>query len=58
MKIVAGSASKRLAGKLGEVLNVPVIEAQYKLFPDGESYFRIPESVEGEDIIIVQTTGP
>jgi len=58
MKIVAGSASKRLARKLGDVLNVPVIEAEYKIFPDGESYFRIPESVEGEDIIIVQTTGP
>ncbi|MGQ4832676.1 MAG: ribose-phosphate diphosphokinase [Candidatus Asgardarchaeia archaeon] len=58
MIIIAGSASKNLARRIGEQLNAKVIEAEYKLFPDGESYYRIPEAVEGEDVVIVQSSAP
>ncbi|MCY0882467.1 MAG: ribose-phosphate diphosphokinase [Acidianus infernus] len=56
MIIVGGPASNGIDEKLSEMLNVKLIKAENKIFPDGESYIRIPESVRGEEVAIVQST--
>jgi len=34
------------------------LKVEHKVFHDGESYIRIPAKVEGEDVIVVQSTYP
>lgn len=58
MKVVAGSASVPLAQELSESLSADLIVAEVSTFADGELYVRIPDSVEGEEVILVQTTYP
>lgn len=58
MIIVPGPASTDLGLKIGRLLEVKVTPVEYKRFPDGESYLRITEELEDENVVIVQTTGP
>jgi ribose-phosphate pyrophosphokinase len=59
MKIIPGPASKELGEKIAELLKVEVVPVSFKTFPDGESYIRFhEESLQGEDVAIVQTTSP
>jgi len=59
MKIVPGPASQELGKKIGELLKAEIVSVFFKLFPDGESYIRYDvESLQGEDVAIVQTTSP
>ncbi|MDI9644898.1 MAG: ribose-phosphate diphosphokinase, partial [Candidatus Verstraetearchaeota archaeon] len=58
MIVVPGPASQTLGRKLAGLMSAKVVEIEYKIFPDGESYQRIVGSVEGEDVILVQTTYP
>jgi ribose-phosphate pyrophosphokinase len=59
MKIIPGPASKELGEKIAELLKAEVIPVSFKTFPDGESYIRFhAESLQDEDIAIVQTTSP
>ena len=58
MKIVLGPASRGLGQKIGDTLGAPIVPVDFKRFPDGESYLRLTEEVEGEDVVIVQTTCP
>ncbi len=55
---MAGSASVHLSQRLAERLSVDLIEAEVRSFADGELYVRVPENLEGEDVILVQTTYP
>ena len=59
MKIIPGPASKGLGERIAEVLNAETVPVFFKTFPDGESYIRFDaESLQDEDIVIVQTTSP
>lgn len=59
MKIIPGSASKKLGESIAAVLNVEIMPVFFKTFPDGESYIRFDaESLQDEDVVIVQTTSP
>ncbi|MFH0896579.1 MAG: ribose-phosphate diphosphokinase [Candidatus Bathyarchaeota archaeon] len=58
MKIVSGPASKSLGLSIATILGVHEVPMEYKHFPDGEFYIRFVEDISGEDIVIVQTTGP
>lgn len=58
MKLIAGSASQKVANNLSQSLNIPLVEIESKRFPDGELYVRILEKIKGEDIYIIQTTYP
>jgi len=58
MKIVAGSASKHVARYLAGSLGAQLVEVQAKRFPDDECYVRIMDSLDGSDVILVQTTYP
>ena len=56
MKVVLGPASKELGEKTAELAGLETVGVAYKAFPDGESYVRLVGSVEGEHVVIVQTT--
>jgi len=58
MKIVPGPASTDLGLKISQLLGTKPVLMEYKRFPDGEFYIRFAEEVKGEDVVIVQTTGP
>ena len=56
MKVVLGPASKVLGDKTAELAGLETVDVAYKVFPDGESYIRLEGSVQGEHVVIVQTT--
>lgn len=58
MRIVAGSASQRLAHALAPLVGGSIASVESKAFPDGEVYVRLLDAVVGEDVVIVQTTYP
>jgi len=59
MKIIAGPASRELGERIARLLNTAAVPTFSKIFPDGESYVRFEtESLQGEDVVIVQTTSP
>jgi ribose-phosphate pyrophosphokinase len=58
MKLIAGSASKKLANILSQSLNIPLVNIESRRFPDGELYVRILEKMQDEDVYIIQTTYP
>ena len=62
MKVVGGSASLPLARALARELAVPLVDVAFEKhpggFPDAERYVRLQDSVEGEHVVLVQTTHP
>jgi len=55
MIILGGTASNSLEEKIAKFLGCKASKVESKIFPDGESYIRIPISVEDEDVYIVQS---
>ncbi|MFQ6080496.1 MAG: ribose-phosphate diphosphokinase [Candidatus Bathyarchaeia archaeon] len=58
MIIIPGPASQELGQRVAKLLKIGVVPVEFKRFPDGESYLRFDHDLEGEDVVIVQTTGP
>ncbi|MCD6411867.1 MAG: ribose-phosphate diphosphokinase [Thermoplasmata archaeon] len=58
MLIVPGSASKKVAENLSELLNCGIAKVNIKEFADGERYVRLEDEVKDEDLIIIQNTYP
>lgn len=58
MIILPGPASRDLGDHLAVELKSTLVPVFFKKFPDGESYIRIDGDVQGEDVVIVQTTSP
>ncbi|MCG3221314.1 MAG: ribose-phosphate diphosphokinase [Candidatus Heimdallarchaeota archaeon] len=58
MKILPGPASKKLSDKIASLLNLPLLELNFKYFSDGETYLQIVGDVVDEEIAIVQSTAP
>ncbi len=56
--VIPGPASVELGKQIAAQLAVKIVPVEFKRFPDGESYIRFDGNVEGEDVVIVQTTGP
>jgi len=56
--IVPGPASQSLGKKIAEALNARVVPVNLKAFPDGEYCLRFDGDLTGEEVVIVQTTGP
>jgi ribose-phosphate pyrophosphokinase len=57
MHVIGGSASTSLAERISRELgNAPFAIPFTKRFPDGEMYVRVGGRLEGEDIVIVQST--
>jgi ribose-phosphate pyrophosphokinase len=58
MKVICGPASKALAEGVSSLTGFGCVPVASKIFPDGESYVRLEDSVCGEDVAIVETTCP
>ena len=58
MKIIPGPSSIKLGNSIAEILGIETVRIAHKKFPDGESYIRFEGEVAGEEVAIVQTTGP
>jgi len=58
MIVIPGPASQELGRQIADALKTRTVPIEFKRFPDGESRIRFTESVEGEDVVIVQTTSP
>jgi ribose-phosphate pyrophosphokinase len=58
MFILGGTSAKIIAGNLATTLQQPLLQVTYKRFPDDEFYVRVLDSIEGEDVLIVQTAYP
>lgn len=58
MKIICGPASRELAEKIAENIDVDAIPVSSKVFPDGENYIRLEGNLQDEHVVIVQTTSP
>jgi len=56
--VIPGPASQDLGEKMAKLLKLKLVPIEFKRFPDGESRIRFIENVEGEDVVIVQTTSP
>ena len=56
--IIPGPASKDLAMSIAKNLGADIVDIDVKLFPDGESYFRIMSDVRNKRVAIVQSTYP
>ena len=56
--VVPGPASTELGKLIAKQLKAREVPVEFKRFPDGESRIRLEGDVRGEDVIIVQTTGP
>jgi ribose-phosphate pyrophosphokinase len=58
LKIFTGSANPGLAEEVAEGLGLPLGEMETFRYADGEVSVRIAESVRGEDVFVIQPTGP
>ncbi|MBW3583737.1 MAG: ribose-phosphate diphosphokinase [Euryarchaeota archaeon] len=56
MIVLPGTRSRRLGKRLAERLGSDIITPEVDTFPDGEVYVRVPERLDGETVVVVQTT--
>jgi ribose-phosphate pyrophosphokinase len=56
--LVPGPASQSLGQKIAETLNAQIVSVNLKSFPDGEYCLRFDGDLGGEEVVVVQTTGP
>ncbi len=56
MIVLGLTATNGIDRELAELLKAKHIVVEHKIFPDGESYIRIPEGIEHEHVVIVQST--
>lgn len=58
MIVIPGPASNILGEAIAKELGQDPVLLSHRIFPDGESYIRFPESVHGKVVVLVQTTAP
>ena len=58
MIIVPGPASNTLGEAIAHELGQEPVFINNRIFPDGESYIQMPQAVDGETVVLVQTTAP
>jgi ribose-phosphate pyrophosphokinase len=56
LKVVVGPASRGLGERTAVLAGLEAVGVAYKMFPDGEAYVRLEGSVQGEHVVVVQTT--
>lgn len=56
MIVLGVTATNGIDQELATILGAKHVTVEHKLFPDGESYIRIPVDVDGEEVIVVQST--
>mgnify|MGYP001772526836 CR=1 FL=1 len=58
MIIVGGTATNGIDEKVAELLNLKLVKVEHKVFPDGESYIRIPEQINEKEVTVIQSLYP
>ena len=58
LKLIAGNANVPLAENIAHALDVPLSNRDIYRFPDGELHVEIQETVRGDDVYLIQPTGP
>ena len=58
MIIIPGPASVVLGEAIAKELGFEATLLNHRLFPDGETYIRFPEAIQGKTVVLVQTTAP
>ena len=58
MKIFSGTSNQPLCKDICESIHIEQGKCTIKPFPDGETFVKIEENVRGEDVYIIQSTGP
>ncbi|OYT44836.1 ribose-phosphate pyrophosphokinase [Thermoplasmatales archaeon ex4484_6] len=58
MRVLKGSSNPRLSDSIASELGADTVLADIRRFPDGEIYARVLEPLDGEDVVIVQSTYP
>lgn len=58
MKLLSGSASTALAEGVADALGISLTATDVERFPDGEVGITIDPDLRGEDLYLVQSTGP
>jgi ribose-phosphate pyrophosphokinase len=56
--VVPGPASQSLGRKVAEKLDARIVSVNLKSFPDGEYCLRFEGDLKGEEVVVVQSTGP
>ncbi|MDG6965128.1 MAG: ribose-phosphate pyrophosphokinase [Nitrososphaerota archaeon] len=54
--VLPGPASEDLGRSVAEKLDLPLLAADFRIFPDGESKFTISDKVSGKNVFLVQST--
>jgi ribose-phosphate pyrophosphokinase len=54
--VLAGPASEELGRSVADKLGLPLLNAEFRVFPDGESKFTLNDKVSGRSILLVQST--
>ena len=54
--VLAGPVSEELGRSVAEKLGLPLLGAEFKVFPDGESKFTLNEKVSGKSVLLIQST--
>ncbi len=57
MKLLTGNANPALAKAIADYIGIPLTEASVRRFADEEVFVEIQESVRGEDMFVIQSTG-
>ncbi|MEM2136375.1 MAG: ribose-phosphate diphosphokinase [Candidatus Methanomethylicia archaeon] len=57
MKLIAGPSSYGLGIYISKLLSLDMINLEWKIFPDGESYFRFPSKID-DVVILVHSLSP
>jgi len=56
--IMDGPASPTLSKRVADILGATSVHLEHKVFPDGETYIRFPESVAGRQVAVIQSCYP
>jgi ribose-phosphate pyrophosphokinase len=54
--VLTGPASEDLGRSVAEKLGLPMLGAEFKVFPDGESKFTLSDRVAGKSVFLIQST--
>ncbi|QIW24057.1 ribose-phosphate diphosphokinase [Sulfolobus sp. S-194] len=58
MIIIGGTATNGIDENLSKLISIPLLKVEHKIFPDGESYIRIPQHITNQEILVVQSLYP
>jgi ribose-phosphate pyrophosphokinase len=58
VKVFSGTSNLPLAERIAAAIGLSLGKCIVSAFPDGETFVKIEENVRGEDVFLIQSTGP